>query len=262
MTSPSKLTPGQTEDRAGIIGGLRALLPKLEGLSGKVLSFGSAALDGHLPHGGLPLAGLHEIVPGAAYDLAAAFGFLTALLARLPPGGGPVLIIAAQPAFDGCGRPYGHGLAALGLDPSRVVLVEPREERQGLWAMEEALRSAVPSAVVGIIGKTLDLKSSQKLQRAARTSGVPLLLLRSQATLEASAAVTRWRIGAAGAARNRFGLIARWRWRACLERCRNGNPGEWLVEWDHDARCFRLAAALADPAFLDRAGEEPFARAG
>ena len=33
-----------------------------------------------------------------------------------------------------------------------------------------------------------------------------------------------------------------------LERCRNGRPGEWLLEFDHAAHRFSLAAALADPA--------------
>ena len=40
------------------------------------------------------------------------------------------------------GRLYGHGLNALGLDPGRVVLVETQDDKQALWAIEEALRSA------------------------------------------------------------------------------------------------------------------------
>jgi protein ImuA len=68
-----------------------------------------------------------------------------------------------------------------------------------------------------------------------------------------SAAATRWRVGTAEAARDRFGLLARPRWRLCLERCRNGRPGEWLVEFDHAYR-FSLAAEMADPA-LPRGAE-------
>jgi protein ImuA len=72
--------------------------------------------------------------------------------------------------------------------------------------------------------------------------------------------MTRWRIGAAAAARDRFGLITRWQWRVKLERCRNGRPGEWLVEFDHAYR-FSLAAAMADPAFSHGAITRSFRRA-
>ena len=80
------------------------------------------------------------------------------------------------------------------------------------------------------------------------------MLLRPAQADDASAAATRWRIGTAEAARDRFGLLARTRWRARLERCRNGRPGEWLVEFDHAAYRFSLAPPLADPALSRRAG--------
>jgi protein ImuA len=60
-------------------------------------------------------------------------------------------------------------------------------------------------------------------------------------------AVTRWCVAATAAAHDRFGLIARWRWQLKLERCRNGRPGHWIVEFDHASHHFSLAAALADP---------------
>ena len=98
----------------------------------------------------------------------------------------------------------------------------------------------------------LDLKSSQRLQLAATDAGLPLFLLRPAEILEASAAATRWRVAPAPAARDRFGLITHPRWHLRLERCRNGRAGEWIVEYDHVAHCFSLAAALADPAHAAR----------
>src|SRR5262249_21134963 len=154
------------------------------------------------------------------------------------------------------GRPHGHGLQRLGLDPARLILVETQTEAQALWAMEEAVRSAVPAAVGGTIDK-LDLRTSQRLQLAAGEAGLPLFLLRPAQATDASAAATRWRIGAAEAARDRFGLITHTRWHAQLERCRNGRSGEWLVEFDHAAFRFSLAPALADPALPRRADARP-----
>jgi protein ImuA len=195
------------------------------------------------------------VAPEAASDLPAAFGFAATLLGRMPPRG-PVLLVVSRRGLADCGRPHGHGLNVLGLDPARVILVEAGHERQAMWAMEEALRSGVPVAVAGAVGTGLDLKTSQRLQLAARSSGLPLLLLRPAAATGASAAATRWRIGAAEAARDRFGQITGWQWRVRLERCRNGRLGEWLVEWDHVAHRFSLAAAVADPALHRSAGPQ------
>ena len=163
------------------------------------------------------------------------------------------------------GRLHGHGLNALGLDPARLILVETAHRKETLWAMEEAVRSAAPAAVVGVID-TLDLKLSQRLHLAATDAGLPVFLLRpAPPTLPSpasgggwgggSAAATRWRIGPAPAARDRFGLVTQPRWHLQLERCRNGRPGEWVVEYDHVAHRFSLAAALADFSRARGAGE-------
>jgi protein ImuA len=154
------------------------------------------------------------------------------------------------------GRLSGHGLNGLGLDPARLILVETAHRKETLWALAEALRSAAPQAVAGMIDR-IDLKTSQKLHLAATDCGLPLLLLRPAQTLEASAAATRWRVGTAEAARDRFGLYAQPRWHLQLERCRNGRPGQWVVEYDHVAHRFSLAAALADPALSRGAGAKP-----
>ena len=248
--------PGRYRSRSEIVDRLRRLLPRLERISAetRALPFGLPALDTHLPHGGLIAGALHEIAPRAHGDTAAAFGFLAALLTRTPPGR-PVLLVGG---IADHGRPHGHGLNGFGLDPARLILVETRNDKQTLWAMEEALRSRVPAAVAGTIDK-LDLKTSQRLHLAAGDAGLPLVLLRPARADDASAAATRWRIGTAEAARDRFGLITRWRWKVSLERCRNGRPGEWLVEFDHGAHRFSLAAQLADPA-LSRGTYAPLAR--
>jgi protein ImuA len=257
-------------NRAAVMEELRRLLPGITD-SHKTLPFDLAALDSCLPEGGLPCGALHEIVP-APYAMPAALGFTAAILARFvysppprhppaypPPQGGRIFFILPSYELGLHGRLYGqlygHGLRALGLEPARLVLVEPAHRRDTLWAIEEAVRSGVPAAVAGIIDK-LDLKLSQRLQLAATEAGVPLLLIRSAHNLESSAAATRWRVGTAEAARDRFGLFARPRWHLRLERARNGRPGEWVVEYDHVAHRFSLAAALADPAHARGAGQK------
>jgi protein ImuA len=259
-------SPGSRR-RAERLEDLRRLLPRLEAgprVAG-ALPFGIAALDAHLPDGGLALAGLHEIVPETENDLPAAFGFIAALLGGISREGAPVarpILIALPRELSAWGKPHGHGLQAFGLDPSRLILVETGDDRQLLWAAEETLRSGVPAAVAGATVAGIDLKTSQRLHLAARETGVPLLLLRPAWAMDTSAAATRWRIGAAAAARDRFGLVTGARWRVRLERCRNGRSGEWVLEYDHAAYRFSLPAALADPA-LSRGGDaQSGARAG
>jgi protein ImuA len=278
-TEPTALAV--VRNRAAVMEELRRLLPGSaggpQGLR-TALPFGLAALDSRLPDGGLCGGALHEVVPDAERCIPAALGFIAAILGRLipnsvapsanspPPQGkaGKCVIVLPAYGLPRCGRLHGHGLRALGLDPGRVILVETAHRHQTLWALEEAVRSRAPAAVTGFIDK-LDLKLSQRLHLAAADAGLPLLLLRpasappSRAStgrwVEASAAATRWRIGTAEAARDRFGLLARPRWHLQLERCRNGRPDEWVVEYDHVAHRFSLAAALADPARARGANE-------
>ena len=305
MTGPTALA--MARNRAAVMAELRRLMPRM-GEQRKALPFGLAAIDSHLPDGGLACGALHEVVPAAESCIAAAFGFIAAVLGRIssmngaaraacspppcgeglgvgvgrrranvddcalphdppphpPPQGGEMLVFV-MPAYGlrpyrPHGRLHGHGLNALGLDPGRLILVETTHRKETLWAMEEAVRSAAPAAVAGVID-TLDLKLSQRLHLAATEAGLPLFLLRPVATLEASAAATRWRIGTAQAARDRFGLVTQPRWHLQLERCRNGRPGQWVVEYDHVAHRFSLAAALADFSRARGAGEKSIKQA-
>jgi protein ImuA len=257
MSEPSALTVAQ--NRAAIMEELRRLMPGAEGLR-TTLPLGLAAIDASLPQGGLACGALHEIVPDGERCTATAFGFVTAILAPLPR---TQRLVFVMPGYGQRhhGRLSGHGLNALGLDPARVILVETAHRTQTLWAMEEALRSGAPAGVAGIVDR-LDLKLSQRLHLAAVDCGLPLLLIRPAQNLESSAAATRWRVGTAEAARDRFGLFARPRWHLQLERARNGRPGEWIVEYDHVAHRFSLAATLADPAHARSASQEAGKEAG
>jgi protein ImuA len=234
---------------AEILQDLRRLVPEPPGFrpDGRVLAFGVPTLDACLPQGGLAFGAVHEIQPGTRHDVPAALSFITALLGRLPRGG-PVVFITAREDAPVPGL-YGHGLNSLGLDPARVMIVTARDNKDSLWATEEVLRSGVPGAVASAVGSVFDLLSGQRLHLAAGDSGIPLFLLRPPDVPGVNVAATRWRIGAAPAGRDRFGLMTQWRWHVRLERCRNGRPGEWFVEFDHGAYRFSLPASMADPAF-------------
>lgn len=228
------------------------------------LPFGVPEIDRHFPASGLTGGALHEVIATSHGDRPAAFGFALALTIRaLAACRGSAVLIAACRCFADFGEPYGHGLRRLGVDVGRLVLVETRLDKDALWAMEEALQPEVAAAAVaGAVEGDLDLTMSRRLNLAAAASGRPLILLRSPLTAGTSAAATRWRIAAAPAGRDRFGTFAFCRWNVALERCRNGRPGHWLLEWNHVAHRFDLAEILADRAPAAGAGRDSRRLAG
>lgn len=212
------------------IAALRAQVARLEGYdpggAGPApLRLGIPALDGALPGGGLARGALHEIAGTHVLD-AAPLGFCLAWLAALGADDGPVLWLQRH---DGGALPdlCGHGLAARGLDPGRLLFARPRHGRDLLWAAEESARSATLGAVV-VESAELALTASRRLQLAAEAAGTPLFLLRPVlGAAHPLAAATRWRV--AGAPSSPHGVS---RWRVALERCRGGTPRTWLVERD------------------------------
>jgi protein ImuA len=220
------------------------------------LSLGLPELNRHLPGPGLARGVLNEIAPAAYGDHPAAFGFAAALLTcALDAGQGRAVLVASRRALAEFGAPYGHGLVQLGLDVGRLLLVETGSDKDALWALEEALRAPAELVmVVGALEASPGLTASRRLNLAAAARASPLVLLRRPSDTGASAAATRWRIAAAPAAHDRFGALAEPRWHVALERCRNGRPGEWLIEWDHVAHRFRLAERMADRTPRVRAG--------
>jgi protein ImuA len=213
----------------------------------RVLPLGAAALDGWLPGGGLALGALHEVEGARAeWDDGAAAGFCLALAAPLAAAlDGPLLWAARRPDL------YGDGLVALGLDPGRLLFVRADDDRDVLWAMEESLRCAGLSGVVGEVA-VLAPTAGRRLQLAAEAGGVTAFLLRRR--LEPprraeppSVALTRWRVAPlASAAAPLKDLPGRPRWRIELWRCRGAPPGDFLVEWDDASGGIALAAALRD----------------
>src|SRR6202166_5226094 len=80
MTEPTALAAAR--NRAAVMAELRRLMPRM-GEQRKPLPFGLGTIDSHLPDGGLACGALHEIVPAAESCIAAAFGFIAAVLAHL-----------------------------------------------------------------------------------------------------------------------------------------------------------------------------------
>jgi protein ImuA len=178
-------------------------------------------------------------------------GFLLAQLAADKP----LLWVQERLAILESGRVHPPGLPA-----QNLIHVEARDARDALWAMEEGLRCACLSAVIGEIWgdpRALDFTATRRLAVASERSGVAAFLIRLGGHANLSGARMRWRIASAPSLANDLdmrapGLPA---WDAELFRARGAQPGRWsLVD---EGGAFHLAADPRDRAL----GEERRRRA-
>ena len=200
---------------------------------------GHGPLDAMLG-GGLARGRVHEVF-GAGGEEGAATG-LALLWAQLAGGNAPLLWLRSDGAARIGGLPYGPGLAALGLDPARLLLGAMPDDAMLLRAAVDALRCpALGGLVMELRGRAplLDLTASRRLALAAEASGVTALLLRIDGAPVPSAADTRWQGAAAPSAPLPGNAPGHSAFDLTLLRRRAGPDGQaWRLVWDTERRCF------------------------
>jgi protein ImuA len=163
-------------------------------------------------------------------------GFLLAQLAADKP----MLWVQERMAILESGRVHPPGLPT-----SNLIHVEARDARDALWAMEEGLRCAALSAVIGEIWgdpSALDFTATRRLAVASERSGVAAFLIRLGGHANLSGARMRWRIASAPSLAHDLdprapGTPA---WDAELFRARGMPPDRWSIT--HEADLFHLVA--------------------
>jgi protein ImuA len=160
----------------------------------------------------------------------------------------PLLWVQERMAILEAGRIYPPGLSF-----PDIIHVEARDAKAALWAMEEGLRCAALSAVIGELWgdpRALDFTATRRLAVAAEKNGVSAWLVRFGATPNLSGARMRWRIASGPSLANMLdprapGMAA---WDAELFRARGFAPGRWAVAHDWEANSLHLVAAAGDRA--------------
>ena len=133
----------------------------------KAVPSGFAELDALLPGGGWPQGALTEIMmPRQGIG---ALRLLMPTLAQLSQGDRWICWVAPPHI------PYAPALANAGIDLSRILLVHPRGQQDGLWAVEQSLRSGNCAAVLA--WPTLDDKAILRRLQLAAESGDALGVL-------------------------------------------------------------------------------------
>jgi protein ImuA len=208
---------------------------------------GCEAVD-HVLQGGLLRDGLHEVFARPGHE-AAATGFAAGLVLRLAAGK-QVLWISQDFSSREFAGLCATGLFEFGLTPAHVLLLSVAAAEDGVRAAGDALTCrSLGAVVVEIAGNpaALDLTASRRLVLACAQHSVPAVLLRLAAAPDASAAETRWLVGAAPSAPPAPDAEA-WGhpvFDASLIRNRHGRTGRWLVAWSCDDGCFRDAKAAS-----------------
>jgi protein ImuA len=191
-----------------------------------------------------PETGLEEAAAADPRDWAQTFAFgLSRLMAD---DDRPILLALARDFRRERGEPFARGLAQLGVEVSKVLVVRAEREAEALWAMEEALKSgAVCGALAG--AEQPAFVATRRLDFAARAGRATGLLLRTRGAGDLSAARLRWQVSARPSAPHPFDPRApgALRLNAALVRRRNGPLGAWELEQDHETHRLRLAAGLA-----------------
>lgn len=235
-----------------VLEALRAQVARLEAgacshAARSSLAFGLPAIDAVLPGGGLALGALHEL-GGAGPDTE--HGAAPALLAASLAGRLPGMVIW----IVGSTSPFLPALAAVGLNPGRLVFVRTRSEV--LQIMEDCVRQPGLGSVIGEVSGEFGLTASRRIQLAAEGTGVTAFALRlsrrfDDPLLDApNAALTRWRVQGVPSPPaypddpNVLG-VGRLRWRLELRRARGGVARSWIVDGPDAAGQLALPASMA-----------------
>jgi protein ImuA len=190
------------------------------------------------PNNEFPLGAMHEFFYAAPEDAAATGGFISGLLSSLMQNKGAVLWVS--PA----NKIFPPALTCYGITPDKVIFVELQKEKEILWVIEEALKCECLSAVVGEI-QELNFSTSRRLQLAVEQSRVTGFLLRcNPRNINTTACATRWKITSIPSAlADGMPGVGFPRWNVNLLKVRNGQPGNWQMEWT--LGCFRYIPVIS-----------------
>ncbi|TSB02237.1 ImuA family protein [Sphingorhabdus contaminans] len=210
----------------------------------RLLPIGAPLVDQRL-QGGIAQDGLHEFFAADHSDATAAAAFAMLMALRLPETATHILWVSGDKERQASGRLYAAGLAQMGADPARLLMVQAPDVRDALRAAADGIRSKAAGAVILEAqghARLIDLTSTRRLVLAAREAGVLALLVRGDAVPMPSAAITRWQVRSAPSLPLPGNVPGFATFDINLLRHRGGiAPFAARVTWDHGDKIFHDA---------------------
>lgn len=223
-------------EKKEIIRKLKEKILSMEGFSSgaddQPFDFGLGSMNEAFPGGTFPLGAIHEFVSPTETCAAAANGFLAGLLSTLMKREGICLWLSVGHKL------FPPALKFFGIEPHRVIFVDVRRGKDGLWVLEQGLKCNALAAVVAEISD-ISFTESRRLQLAVETSKVTCFLHRLHPRTENTlACVSRWKIRPLSGHTDGLPGVGFPRLEVELVKIRNGQPGIWQFEWRNGT--FRL----------------------
>ena len=207
----------------------RDILP-LEGLKSSStdnnIHLGFKPVENAFPNLKFPIGCTHEFLSASMNDAASTNGFIAVLLSKMMQLDGTAIWISASRTL------FPAALKWFGIEPEKVIFIDLKNEKDVLYATEEALKCKSISTVVSEI-KRISFKESRRLQLAAEQSRVTGLLIRHQPkSINTIACVSRWHITSLPSElEDGMPGVGFPRWNVELLKVRNGKPGKWKIEY-------------------------------
>jgi protein ImuA len=217
--------------KSDIVSRLKKEILPLEGLGalrrhGSDMGLGLGFMSEAFPESRFPLGAVHELISEGAESASSTTGFTSGLLSGLMKNGGAAVWIGKSSIL------FPPALKAFGILPDQVIFIDLKKEKDVLWAMEEALKCASLSAVIGEIPE-LSFTHSRRFQLVVEQSKTTGFILRSNPrSLTPNSCVARWKIKPLPSS-NEEGMpgIGHPVWQVHLQKIRNGRPNSWTVQW-------------------------------
>jgi len=215
--------------RADIIERLKKDILPLQGFRpalNEKITTGLGLIERSFPNNTFPLGAIHEFICHDAEAVAASAGFIAGIVAKLMQHNGTAIWIGSPVIV------FPVSLKSFGIDPDKIIFVNPQNEKQVLWAMEESLKCNGLTTVIGEIPE-LSFTVSRRFQLAVEQSGVTGFVVRKRPrNLTTTACITRWKITSLPSrAPYEMPGVGFPCWNVELLKVRNGRSGVWKMEW-------------------------------
>ena len=183
-------------------------------------------INSSFPLSQFPLGVNHEFICKTKENLTTSSGFIAGILSTVLQKGGVVVWISSSQLI------FPPTLILFSINPEQIIFIHLKNQKEILWATEEALKCEGLTAVVAEV-PSIDLTISRRLQLATEQSKVTGFLLRYQPKqLSTTSCVCRWQIlSLKSETENGMPGIGFPRWQVELLKVRNGKTGSWQIEW-------------------------------
>jgi protein ImuA len=187
------------------------------------------AINHSFPNSAFPLGANHEFICNNIESVTASSGFIAGILSSLLQKGGAAIWISSSQII------FPPALVSFGIEPSQIIFIHLKNQKEINWTIEEALKCEGLTAVVGELS-FVDMTVSRRLQLASEQSRVTGFLLRHKPKqVSTTACVCRWQIEHLNSETvNELPGIGFPRLKVELLKVRNGKPGQWELEWSNN----------------------------